>query len=421
MSRALIYSSMQRHRLGLTFVSTFPPRECGIATFTQDLLFNLINENSDIKANVCAIDGNKDSSAYGCLSPLIYPKSRVAYVIKDTDQISFVEAAHKINESRTDVINIQHEYGLYGGSWGRYILDFMEAVEKPIVTTLHTVLPAPPEEAKVVTREIYRLSENIVVPGHAGIDLMKKAFGLGPAKVEVIPHGVPDVPFISTDRPKKKLGISRRFVIGSFGLLHPAKGIEHVLDALPQVIADNPESDILYLIVGETHPNIVKNEGERYRDSLKEIIRNLDLERNVRFVDRYLSNRNLILHFLATDICVLPYLARDQISSGVLSQAVGCGKAIIATPYLHALDALADERGVILKSGESPDIAEAITMLMQNDSLRREMEIRTYMYGRSITWKEVAKRYKELFNTHYVRRDYHKTDFPTYKGDADAF
>jgi glycosyltransferase involved in cell wall biosynthesis len=409
---------MLRNRLGLTFVSTFPPRECGIATFTQDLLFNLINENPEIKANVCAIDGNKDSSAYGCLSPLIYPKSRVAYIIKDTDQISFVEAAQKINASRTDVVNIQHEYGLYGGSWGRYILDFMDVLEKPIVTTLHTVMPKPPEEAKAVMREIYRLSAEVVVPGHVGVDILNKAYDLRPEKVRVIPHGVPDVPFISSERPKKKLGFSRRFVLGSFGLLHPAKGIEFVLEALPKVIADNPAINVLYLIVGETHPNVVKNEGESYRARLKELIANLDLEQNVKFVDKYLTNRNLILHFLATDICVMPYLSRDQIVSGVLSQAVGCGKAIIATPYLHALDALADERGVILESGSSDEIAEAITMLMRNDHLRREIEIRTYMYGRSITWKEVARKYKELFSTHVVKRGYSKTDFPTSKRDT---
>src|SRR5659263_2321 len=380
-----IYCVMLRNRLGLTFVSTFPPRECGIATFTQDLLFNLINENPEIKANVCAIDGNKDSSAYGCLSPLIYPKSRVAYIIKDTDQISFVEAAQKINASRTDVVNIQHEYGLYGGSWGRYILDFMDVLEKPIVTTLHTVMPKPPEEAKAVMGEIYRLSAEVVVPGHVGVDILNKAYDLRPEKVRVIPHGVPDVPFISSERPKKKLGFSRRFVLGSFGLLHPAKGIEFVLEALPKVIADNPAINVLYLIVGETHPNVVKNEGESYRARLKELIANLDLEQNV---------------------------------SGVLSQAVGCGKAIIATPYLHALDALADERGVILESGSSDEITEAITMLMRNDHLRREIEIRTYMYGRSITWKEVARKYKELFSTHVVKRGYSKTDFPTSKRDT---
>jgi len=413
---------MSRNRLSVIFVSTFPPRECGIATFTQDLLFNLISENPDVKATVCAIDGAKETGAYGCLSPLIYPKSRVAFVIKDSDQISFVEAAHKINASNVDVVNIQHEYGLYGGSWGRYILDFMEVLEKPIVTSLHTVLPAPPEEAKTVTREIYRLSADVVVPGQVGIDILKNAFNLEPGKVQVIPHGVPDVPFISTARPKRKLGLSRRFVIGSFGLLHPAKGVERVLEALPQVIADNPEMDVLYLVVGETHPNIVKNEGERYRERLKEIVVGLRLERHVMFVDRYLTNRNLILHFLATDICVLPYLARDQIVSGVLSQAIGCGKATIATPYLHARDALADERGVILRSGDSSEIAEAITSLMRNEQLRREMEIRTYMYGRSIIWKEVAKRYTELFRTYSFREvnKTSKTDFPLYGGDFDA-
>ncbi|MGZ4909521.1 MAG: glycosyltransferase family 4 protein [Halobacteriota archaeon] len=409
---------MLRNRLGLTFVSTFPPRECGIATFTQDLLFNLINENPEIKANVCAIDGNKDSSAYGCLSPLIYPKSRVAYIIKDTDQISFVEAAHKINSSRTDVVNVQHEYGLYGGSWGRYILDFMDVLDKPIVTTLHTVMPKPPEEAKAVMREIYHLSAEVVVPGHVGVDILNEAYDLRPEKVRVIPHGVPDVPFISSERPKKKLGFSRRFVLGSFGLLHPAKGIEFVLEALPKVIADNPAISVLYLVVGETHPNVVKNEGESYRARLKQLIANLDLEQNVKFVDKYLTNRNLILYFLATDICVLPYLSRDQIVSGVLSQAVGCGKAIIATPYLHALDALADERGVILESGSSDEIAEAITMLISNDHLRREMEIRTYMYGRSITWKEVARKYRDLFSTHVVKRGYSKTEFSTSKRDT---
>ena len=166
----------------------------------------------------------------------------------------------------------------------------------------------------------------------------------------------------------------------------------------------------------------MKNEGERYRERLKEIVAGLGLENHVMFVDRYLTNRNLILHFLATDICVLPYLARDQIVSGVLSQAIGCGKAIIATPYLHARDALADERGVILRSGDSSEIGEAIISLMRNEQLRREMEIRTYMYGRSITWKEVAKRYMELFRTYSFREvgKASKTDFPLYGGDFDA-
>ncbi len=411
---------MPLNRLSVMFVSTYPPRECGIATFTQDLLLNIVSEDPGIKANVCAIDPSKDESAYGCLSPLLYPKSRVSHVIKDTDPISFVEAALRINATRFGVINIQHEYGLYGGNWGSNILEFMEALEKPIITTLHTVLPKPPSEAKAITREIYSLSDSVVVPAHVGADILEDGYGLDHSKITVIPHGVPDVPFISTEQPKKKLGLSRRFVLATFGLLHPAKGIEFVLEALPRVIAANPDKNITDLVVGETHPNIVKNAGERYRERLKDIVTAQKLEANVQFVDRYLTNRNLILHFLATDICVLPYLGRDQISSGVLSQAIGCGKAIISTPYLHAQDALSDERGLLVNFEDAEDLSEKINMLLQNNSLRREMEIRTYMYGRSITWKEVARKYIQLCNSHFLTRPNDRSASESDKSNADV-
>ncbi len=411
---------MPLNRLSMMFVSTYPPRECGIATFTQDLLLNIVNEDPGIKANVCAIDPSKDESAYGCLSPLMYPKSRVSYVIKDTDPISFVEAAQRINATRFGVINIQHEYGLYGGSWGSNIIEFMEVLEKPIITTMHTILPKPPTEAKTVTREIYALSDGVVVPAQTGVDILENAYGLDPTKMTVIPHGVPDVPFISTEKPKRKLGLSRRFVLATFGLLHPAKGIDFVLEALPHIIAANPRVNIEYLIVGETHPNIVKNDGERYRERLKDVVKTLGLEPHVHFVDRYLTNRNLILHYLATDICVLPYLGPDQISSGVLSQAIGCGKAIISTPYLHAKDALSDERGLLVRFGDPADLADKINTLVQNDGLRREMEIRTYMYGRSITWREVARKYIQLSNAHFARRSYERAELEQGKGNADV-
>ncbi|MDD1720934.1 MAG: glycosyltransferase family 4 protein [Euryarchaeota archaeon] len=411
---------MPLNRLSMMFVSTYPPRECGIATFTQDLLLNIVNEEPGIRASVCAIDPSQDESAYGCLSPLIYPKSRVSHVIKDTDPISFVEAAQRINATRFGVINIQHEYGLYGGSWGSNIIEFMEVLEKPIITTLHTVLPKPPSEAKAVTREIYSLSDGVVVPGQIGADILENAYGLDPAKITVIPHGVPDVPFISTEKPKRKLGLSRRFVLATFGLLHPAKGIDFVLEALPHIIAANPRINIVYLIVGETHPNIVKNDGERYRERLKDAVKTLGLETHVHFVDRYLTNRNLILHYLATDICVLPYLGPDQISSGVLSQAIGCGKAIVSTPYLHAKDALSDERGLLVRFGDPSDLADKINTLVQNDSLRREMEIRTYMYGRSITWREVARKYIQLCTAHFARRPYDSSEVELDKSDADV-
>ncbi|MGZ4903498.1 MAG: glycosyltransferase family 4 protein [Halobacteriota archaeon] len=411
---------MPLNRLSVMFVSTYPPRECGIATFTQDLLLNIISEDPGVKANVCAIDPSKDESAYGCLSPLVYPKSRVSHVIKDTDPISFVEAAHRINATRFGVINIQHEYGLYGGTWGSNIIEFMEVLEKPIITTLHTVLPKPPSEAKAITREIFNLSDSVVVPAHIGANILENAYGLDSAKITVIPHGVPDVPFISTEQPKRKLGLSRRFVLATFGLLHPAKGVEFVLEALPSVITSNPHINVSYLIVGETHPNIVKNDGERYRERLKDIVKAQRLEAHVQFVDRYLTNRNLILYFLATDICVLPYLGRDQISSGVLSQAVGCGKAIVSTPYLHAQDALSDERGLLVNFGDSNDLSEKINMLVQNDGLRKEMEIRTYMYGRSITWKEVARKYLQLCNFHFMKTSHDRSELELDTGNADV-
>jgi len=402
------------------FVSTYPPRECGIATFTQDLLLNIISEDPGIKANVCAIDPGKDESAYGCLSPLIYPKSRVLHVIKDTDPISFVEAAHRINATRFGITNIQHEYGLYGGAWGSNIIEFMEVLEKPIITTLHTILPNPPSKARAVTREICNLSDSVVVHAQVGADILQDAYDLDESKITVIPHGVPDVPFISTEQPKRKLGLSRRFVLATFGLLHPAKGIEFVLEALPSLIDANPRVNIMFLVVGETHPNIVKNDGERYRERLKDIVTTQKLDNHVKFVDRYLTNKNLILHFLAADVCILPYLGRDQISSGVLSQAIGCGKAIVSTPYLHAQEALSDERGLLVNFEDSKDLVEKIGLLVQNDGLRKEMEIRTYMYGRSITWREVARKYIQLCTYHSMKRPYDRSAPESDKGNVDA-
>ncbi|MGZ4901311.1 MAG: glycosyltransferase family 4 protein [Halobacteriota archaeon] len=411
---------MPLSRLSVMFVSTYPPRECGIATFTQDLLLNIISEDPGIKANVCAIDPGKDESAYGCLSPLIYPKSRVLHVIKDTDPISYVEAAHRINATRFGITNIQHEYGLYGGAWGSNIIEFMEVLEKPIITTLHTILPKPPSKARAVTREIYNLSDSVVVHAQVGADILQDDYGLDDSKITVVPHGVPDVPFISTEQPKRKLGFSRRFVLATFGLLHPAKGIEFVLEALPSLIDANPHVNILYLVVGETHPNIVKNDGERYRERLKDIVTTQKLDSHVKFVDRYLTNKNLILHFLATDICILPYLGRDQISSGVLSQAIGCGKAVISTPYLHAQEALSDERGLLVNFGDSKDLVDKVGLLVQNDGLRKEMEIRTYMYGRSITWREVARKYIQLCTYHFMKKPYDRSALESGKGNVDA-
>jgi len=411
---------MSPKQLRITFVSSYPPRVCGIATFTQDLLLHIIHNDLAIKCDVCAIDPSQESHTYGCLSPLLYPRSKVRCIIKDKDPISFFEAARKINLTNVDVVNIQHEFGLYGGIWGSNILDFMEALDKPIITTLHTVFSDPPKITQSITKRIYDLSDSVVVSANIGKGILNKTYGLDRKKIVVIPHGVPDIPFISTKRPKKQLSLEKQFVLSTFGLIHPAKGVEFVLEALPKIMSDNPDIDVRYLVVGETHPNIIKSSGERYRERLKEMVRDLKLYKNVIFIDRYLTNREMIVYFLATDICILPYLGRDQISSGVLSQAIGCGKTIISTPFLHAEEALSEERGTLVDFKDSYDIARKASKLIRNSALRQEMEIRTYTYGRSITWNEIARKYIELFNNYVTRNEYTKTNALQDKSDIDV-
>jgi len=209
-------------------------------------------------------------------------------------------------------------------------------------------------------------------------------------------------------------------VVSTFELIHPAKGVEFVLEALPKIISDNLDIDVRYLVVGETHPNIVKRSGEKYRQRLNTMVKDLKLDKNVTFIDRYLTNRELIAYFLASDICILPYLGKDQISSGVLSQAIGCGKMIISTPFLHAEEALSEGRGTLVDFKDSYDIAVNASKLIRNSALRREMEIRTYAYGRSITWNEIAHKYIELFNTYLIRQEYTKTNLKQDKSDIDV-
>jgi glycosyltransferase involved in cell wall biosynthesis len=411
---------MSPERLQITFVSSYPPRECGIATFTQDLLLHVIRNNPAIKCDVYAIDPSHENNAYGCLSPLLYSRSKVRCTIKDKDPISFFEAARKLNLTSVDVVSIQHEFGLYGGICGSNILDFMEELDKPIITTLHTVLSDPPEIVKSITEKLYNLSDRIVVSANIGREYLNTAYGLAKKKIDVIPHGVPDVPFISTKRPKKKLSLENQFVLSTFGLIHPAKGVDYIIEALPKIISNNPNADIRYLVVGETHPNVVKHSGESYREHLQEMITDLKLDKNVIFIDRYLTNRELIAYFLATDICILPYSGKDQISSGVLSQAIGCGKAIISTPFLHATEALSDGRGILVDFKDSYDIANKTSMLIQDGELRREMEAKTYTYGRSITWNEIARRYRKLFENYSVRQRYSDTTLKLDKSDIDV-
>ena len=397
--------------LRVNFVSSFPPRECGIATFTHDLTANISSIADNVTWSVTAVQECKRlflsnaslraQAAQLSKKELVLSKrfvSKIFGVIKDCNPDSYVAAADKINNSKIDVVNIQHEFGLYRGDFGSNILEFMRRVRKPIVTTLHTVLPNPPPGMKNVVKDIYALSDRVAVSANAGIELLKNTYGLDRKKLTLIPHGVPAVPFVDTTLPKQCLGLSGKFVIASYGLINPDKGIENVIEALPSVIEANPNHDIAYLVVGEPHPALDQKVRQRYRDKLDSLVEKLELSRNVVFVQRYLSNREMIAHFLATDICAVTNTNPNQISSGVLSQAIGCGKSIVATEFAHAAEALSNGRGLLVKFGCPEDIAEKINLLMSDNEFRNAISRRVYEYAQAITWDRIGSRYLDLFS-----------------------
>jgi polysaccharide biosynthesis protein PslF len=396
--------------LSVNFVSSFPPRECGIATFTHDLTANISNISDNVAWNVSVVQECKRlflsnaslraQAAQLSKKEFVFSKrfvSKTFNVIKDCNAESYVAAAKKINNSKIDVVNIQHEFGLYKGDFGSYILEFMRRVRRPIVTTLHTVLPNPPVGMRDVVKDIYALSDRIAVSANSGIELLKNRYGLDKKKLTLIPHGVPAVPFVDTTLPKQRMGLSGKFVIASYGLINPDKGIEYVIEALPSVIEANPRVDVLYMVVGEPHPALDQKVRERYREKLDNLIKKLGLARNVVFVERYLSNKEMITHFLASDVCAVTNMNPDQISSGVLSQAIGCGKSIVATEFAHAAEALSNGRGLLVKFGSADDIAEKINLLMADHRLRNAVRLRVHEYAQSITWDRIARRYLDIF------------------------
>jgi glycosyltransferase involved in cell wall biosynthesis len=395
----------------LNFVSSFPPRECGIATFTNDLTASISNVADSITWNVNVVQECKnlflsnaslrEQVAQLSKKEFVLSKrfiSKTFNVIKDCDVKSYIAAADKINSSKIDVINIQHEFGLYKGDFGSYILEFMRRVRKPIVTTLHTILPNPPPGMRDVVKDIYALSDGVVTSAYAGIELLNNTYGLDKKKLTLIPHGVPAVPFIDTTLPKKRLGLSGKFVIASYGLINPDKGIETVIEALPSIIDANPHKDITYMVVGDPHPALDEKVRERYKAKLDSLVKSLGLANNVVFVQRYLPNREMIAYFLATDICAVTNTNPNQISSGVLSQAIGCGKSIVATEFTHAAEVLSQGRGMLVRFGYPEDVAEKINLLVGDNELRNAMSRQVYEYAQSITWDRIARRYLGIFS-----------------------
>jgi len=368
----------------IAYLSSYPPRECGIATFTKDLI-DTIEELYGFNPSVLAI--NQKGAIYDY-------KDRVKIEIKRDYKENYIQAAQYINSSNIDLVNLQHEFGLFGGECGEYIKFFLETLKKPVVTTLHTVLPDFSPKALEVLKSITEASASTIVISYSAIEMLTNQ-GINCRNIKVIPHGCPNIEFVDTKQAKIELGLKNRLVASTFGLISSGKGIEYAIRALSHVVKKEPR--ILYLIIGQTHPEVIKQEGEKYRNSLQQLVSELGLEANVRFINRFLSKLELIKYLQATDIYLTPYISPYQISSGTLTYAAGAGKAIVSTPYFHAQDILADNRGVFCKFKDSISLAEGIIELL-DAKVRKAMQKRIYKFSRRFVWANIAQEYVNLFN-----------------------
>ena len=367
------------------YLSTYPPRECGIANFTKDLI-DASGELTELKSSVIAI--NEKGAIYNYAG-------RVKRKISRDKIEDYVKAAEYVNSSNIQALVIQHEFGLYGGDYGSNIKIFLENVKKPVITTLHTVQPNFDQKAIEILKYIVEGSESIVVIAHAAINILKNQ-GISCKKCVVIPHGCPNVEYKNNKSIKESLGLKGRLVASTFGLISSCKGIEYAIQALPEVIKKEPQ--IIYLIIGETHPEVRKNEGEKYRNRLTELVSELDLEEHVRFTNRFVTKSELKNFLQATDIYLTPYVSPNQISSGTLIYALGAGKAVVSTPYYHAQEVLANDRGILCRFEDPASIAEGLTRLL-DEHFRNEIQKRAYKYSRRFLWKNVAKKYVNLIKT----------------------
>jgi glycosyltransferase involved in cell wall biosynthesis len=292
-------------------------------------------------------------------------------------------------------LNLQHEFGLFGGIWGDYLIDFLEEIKKPVITTLHTILETPNKDAERVMKEVLRLSHRIVVIARIGSRILEQTYDTIPDKVRHIPHGCPNVPLVSSNTVKNVLGYKNKNILSTFGLLSRGKGIEYAIKALPGIVKKDP--NILYLIIGQTHPEVRKHEGESYRQSLIDLVKSLGVEDNVRFINRFLSKDELIRFLQATDIYILPYPNPEQISSGTMLYALCTGKAIVTTPFLHAQEVIAQGAAFDCNFRDPESITWSVNALLSSKQLHESFKRRAYEYTRDMIWPNVAMRYVNLF------------------------
>ncbi len=370
----------------VAFVGNYLPRQCGIATFTTDLCDAIGAEYGS--GRLFAIPVNDPESSYQ------YPE-RVRLELEQEDLSSYERAADFLNFNGNDLVCLQHEYGIYGGTSGSHILALLRRLKMPLVTTLHTVLRDPDANQRAILEEIARLSDRLVVMSELAAQLLREVYSVPSGKIDIIPHGVPDLPFMDPNYFKDKFGTEGKSVLLTFGLLSPNKGIENVICALPSILARYP--NLVYIVSGVTHPHIRRREGERYREQLAALAEELGVSNQLILNNRFVSAEELVEHVGAADIYITPYLQEAQVVSGTLAIALGAGKAIISTPYWHAKELLAEKRGVIVPFANPDAIAEAVLALLGNDAERHAMRKRAYLHSRGTTWPNTARAYMASF------------------------
>ena len=367
----------QARRVAL--VGTFAPRKCGIATFTSDVVEQFARWHPEIALDVYALDNP-------AAAPVHY--AGIAGVISQDEPEDYVRAARAINESGADAIWLQHEYGIFGGAHGIMACEFVDRIAAPLVLTCHTVLSDPSDEQEAILRHLITRASRVMVMSHHARDLLVSRYGAEGERIEVIPHGAPDRPFGRAAAFQERMGLTGRKVLMTFGLLGPGKGLERVIEALPAIVSRHPE--VIYRIVGATHPNLVHAEGERYREGLQALARDLGVEQHIAWDNRFLDTEELLDQIEACDIYITPYGNLQQATSGTLSYAVALGKAVISTPYVHARELLADEAGLLIEPGSGAAIAAAVTSLLDCPERLAAMQRRAYARGRATIWPAFA-------------------------------
>ena len=371
--------------LPIAFVGTYPPQRCGIGTFTRDLSDAVISANEGVRVTVLAMTDADFTYEH---------PERVRFEIRQGVRGDYVRAADFVNYSDTRIVSIQHEYGIFGGEYGAYILDFLTELRKPSIATLHTVLDRPTASERLVVQKMSERCECLVVMSHLAVDLLEKSYDISPESIHVIPHGIPDIQADERDENKAKFGVTGQRVLLTFGLLSPAKGIEVVIRALPKLVAEFP--DLIYLVVGTTHPEISRRVGEQYRLSLKREVESLGLRDHVVFRDQFVDDDELCRYLQAADIYITPYLHEAQITSGTLAYAMGSGAAPVSTPYWYAKEVLAEGRGHLFGFGDVEGLGDALRRLLRNPVEMAQCQRSAYAFARQMIWPKVGEDYVEL-------------------------